>query len=55
MCHLVIVFLIPADLNQIVAETIPALRKLQVEGLVRYVGISGYPLDALWIHFLFMI
>jgi aryl-alcohol dehydrogenase-like predicted oxidoreductase len=31
------------DLDIIVNETIPALRKAQAEGKVRYVGISGYP------------
>ncbi len=31
-------------LNQIVEETLPALRKIQASGKVRYVGISGYPL-----------
>lgn len=30
-------------LSQIVEETIPALRKLQATGKIRYVGISGYP------------
>jgi len=32
------------DLNQIVNETIPALRKVQTMGKVRFVGISGLPL-----------
>ncbi len=32
------------DLNQIVQETIPAVRKLQQQGKVRFVGISGYPM-----------
>lgn len=32
------------DLNQIIEETIPALRKLQSSGKVRWVGISGYPM-----------
>ncbi len=27
----------------IIEETIPAMRRLQDEGKVRYVGISGYP------------
>lgn len=35
------------DLDQIVHETLPALRALQDEGLVRAVGITGYPLGAL--------
>jgi len=32
------------DLNQIVEETLPALRHLQQQGKVRKVGITGYPL-----------
>jgi aryl-alcohol dehydrogenase-like predicted oxidoreductase len=32
------------DMNQIVNETIPALRKIQQQGKVKYVGISGYPM-----------
>jgi L-galactose dehydrogenase len=32
------------DLNQIVNETLPALRKLQQSGKVRFVGITGLPL-----------
>src|SRR5476651_1644734 len=30
-------------LQQIVDETIPALRKIQAAGKVRFIGISGYP------------
>src|SRR6516165_5203916 len=30
------------DMSQVVEETIPALRRLQTEGKVRFVGISGY-------------
>ncbi len=32
------------EMNQIVDETLPALRKAQKEGKVRFVGISGYPM-----------
>jgi aryl-alcohol dehydrogenase-like predicted oxidoreductase len=32
------------DMSQIVNETLPALRKLQQQGKVKYVGISGYPM-----------
>lgn len=31
-------------MQQIVDETLPALRKVQAQGKVRFVGISGYPL-----------
>jgi aryl-alcohol dehydrogenase-like predicted oxidoreductase len=33
------------DMSQVVEETIPALRRLQAEGKVRFVGISGYPMN----------
>jgi aryl-alcohol dehydrogenase-like predicted oxidoreductase len=32
------------DMSQVVEETIPALRKLQAVGKVRFIGISGYPM-----------
>jgi L-galactose dehydrogenase len=32
------------DMHQIVEETLPALRKIQQSGKVRFVGISGYPM-----------
>jgi len=32
------------DLNQVVNETIPALRQIQKQGKARFVGITGYPL-----------
>lgn len=35
------------NLEQIINETLPALRRMQDEGKTRYVGISGYPLQAL--------
>jgi aryl-alcohol dehydrogenase-like predicted oxidoreductase len=31
--------------QQIVDETLPALRKIQQQGKVRYVGVSGYPMS----------
>src|SRR3954470_22094042 len=34
------------DMQQIVDETLPALRKVQQAGKVRFVGISGYPMNA---------
>jgi aryl-alcohol dehydrogenase-like predicted oxidoreductase len=32
------------DLEQIIAETIPAMRKVQEQGKARFIGISGYPM-----------
>ncbi|QDT01812.1 D-threo-aldose 1-dehydrogenase [Rubripirellula lacrimiformis] len=32
------------DLNQIVDETLPALREQVAKGKVRYIGVSGYPM-----------
>jgi aryl-alcohol dehydrogenase-like predicted oxidoreductase len=32
------------EMSQIVNETLPALRKIQQQGKVRYVGVSGYPM-----------
>ena len=33
------------DMRQIVDETLPAMRKVQQAGKVRFVGISGYPMN----------
>ena len=33
------------DLNQIVEETLPAVRRQQQKGKVKFVGISGYPMN----------
>jgi L-galactose dehydrogenase len=33
------------DRQQIVDETLPALRKIQKQGKVRFIGISGYPMN----------
>lgn len=35
------------DIQQILQETIPELRRLQKEGKARYIGITGYPLKTL--------
>jgi len=35
------------DLNIILHETLPALRKLKKEGIVRHIGVAGYPLSIL--------
>ena len=32
------------EMSQIVEETLPALRRVQAEGKVRFVGVSGYPM-----------
>lgn len=32
------------EMSQIVDETLPALRKIQEQGKVRFVGVSGYPM-----------
>jgi L-galactose dehydrogenase len=32
------------ELSQIVEETLPALRTLQAQGKVRFIGVSGYPM-----------
>jgi aryl-alcohol dehydrogenase-like predicted oxidoreductase len=32
------------DMRQIIDETLPALRKVQQQGTVRFVGVSGYPM-----------
>ncbi|RZF32186.1 hypothetical protein LSTR_LSTR004049 [Laodelphax striatellus] len=34
-------------IDQILTETLPAVKKLQDEGKVKHIGISGYPLDVL--------
>jgi aryl-alcohol dehydrogenase-like predicted oxidoreductase len=36
-----------SDLNQVIAETLPALHELKAAGVVRHVGITGLPLDQL--------
>jgi L-galactose dehydrogenase len=33
------------EMSQIVQETLPALRKLKEQGKVRFIGISGYPMN----------
>lgn len=35
------------DINLIVDETLPALEKLQKEGKIKYIGVTGYPLEPL--------
>ena len=33
------------DLNQVINETIPALRQIQKQGKARFVGVTGYPVQ----------
>ena len=35
------------DLEQVVSETIPAMRRIQQAGKARFIGVSGLPLDVL--------
>jgi L-galactose dehydrogenase len=35
------------DVNQVIHEAVPAMRRLQEQGKVRYIGITGYPLKTL--------
>ena len=35
------------DVDQVIHETVPAMRKLQEQGKVRWIGITGYPLRTL--------
>ncbi len=35
------------DVEQIIHETVPAMRKMQEQGKARYIGITGYPLKTL--------
>jgi L-galactose dehydrogenase len=35
------------DVDQIIHETVPAMRKIQKQGKARYIGITGYPLKTL--------
>ncbi len=35
------------DVDQIIHETVPAMRKIQRQGKARYIGITGYPLKTL--------
>lgn len=36
-----------ADLDQVINEALPVLREMREEGIVRYIGITGYQLDVL--------
>ena len=35
------------DVDQVIHETVPAMRKIQEQGKARYIGITGYPLKTL--------
>lgn len=35
------------DVQQIIEETVPAMRRLQEQGKARFIGITGYPLETL--------
>jgi L-galactose dehydrogenase len=35
------------NVNQIIGETVPEMRRLQQEGKARFIGITGYPLNVL--------
>lgn len=35
------------DVEQVIHETIPAMRKIQEQGKARYIGVTGYPLKTL--------
>jgi len=35
------------DVDQVIHETVPAMRKIQKQGKARYIGITGYPLKTL--------
>ena len=35
------------DVEQVIHETVPAMRKIQEQGKARYIGITGYPLKTL--------
>lgn len=36
-----------ADMNVVLQQTLPTLNKLKNEGKIRYIGITGYPLETL--------
>ncbi len=35
------------DVEQVIHETVPAMRRIQEQGKARYIGITGYPLKTL--------